>query len=272
MPVGLREYLEAEFPTIPPETRVLAFLARDAVADFQRSLDSTAEASELSDEDVIARLQDPRAFGLFARRVLDARVSREVKIAVAERAFDLIPIPASESAAFRVEERTPPGLLRIVRFLLENEAFTVLHHMHLIYAAFLDPEVLRGADRSTRTRVVMAIIARGELPEAQRLLAAFQFLAAMAPRDAASAFDAIVKGRFVSPTVRSGLAAAASGSDGGRAWFVAAAVQEGLIPPPKDSEASSVELEARVPALPESVRTRARKWLERNPAGSGRSV
>ncbi|TLZ59514.1 MAG: hypothetical protein E6K16_07260, partial [Methanobacteriota archaeon] len=112
MSEALRAFLEDEFPVIPSEMRVLTLLARDAVAEFHRGLDAGARASELSDEDVIARLLDPRAFGLFARRVLDARVSREVKIGVAERAFDLIPIPATEHAAIRVEERTPPGLLR----------------------------------------------------------------------------------------------------------------------------------------------------------------
>jgi len=264
MSEALRAFLEDEFPVIPSEMRVLTLLARDAVAEFQRGLDAGARASELSDEDVIARLQDPRAFGLFARRVLDARVSREVKIGVAERAFDLIPIPATEHAAIRVEERTPPGLLRIVRFLLENEAFTVLHLLHLVYAAFLDSALLRTADRVTRTWVLMAIVTREELPETSRLLAAFQFLAAMAPRDAASAFDAIGKARRVSRTVRTGLAVAASGSDGGRAWFAAVAVQEGLLPPLGVSEASRMEFEARVPALPENVRSRARRWLERN--------
>ena len=111
------------------------------------------------------------------------------------------------------------------------------------------------------------MIAREELPEAQRLLAAFQFLAAMPPRDAAAAFDAIVKARFVSPTVRSGLAAAASGSDGGRAWFGAVAGEEGLIQPAENSEGAEVERQARVPALPETVRVRARSWLERRAAG-----
>jgi len=264
MSEALRAFLEDEFPVIPSEMRVLTLLARDAVAEFHRGLDAGARASELSDEDVIARLLDPRAFGLFARRVLDARVSREVKIGVAERAFDLIPIPATEHAAIRVEERTPPGLLRIVRFLLENEAFTVLHLLHLVYAAFLDPALLRTADRTTRTWVLMAIVAREELPETSRLIAAFQLLAAMAPRDAASAFDAIGKARHVSPTVRTGLAVAASGSDGGRSWFAAVAVQEGLLPPSGDSEASRMEFEARVPALPEGVRSRALRWLERN--------
>ena len=101
----------------------------------------------------------------------------------------------------------------------------------------------------TRTWVLMAIVAREELPETSRQLAAYQFLAAMAPRDAASAFDAIGKARHVSPTVRTGLAVAASGSDGGRAWFAAVAVQEGLLPPLGDSEASRMEFEARAPAL-----------------------
>jgi hypothetical protein len=266
MPDILLEFLEREFPVIPTETRVLKLLAYDAVAEYQRSLDPGALASELSDEDVVSRLQDPRAFGLFARRVHDARVSREVKIAVAERAFDLIPIPTSEHAAFRVEERTPPGLLRIVRFLLENEAFSVLHLLHLIYAAFLDSGVLRESDRQTRTWVLMAIVAREELPETQRLIAAFQFLAAMAPRDAAAAFDAIVRAKHVSPAVRTGLAAALSGSDGGRAWFAAVAVQEGLLPPRDESEASKMEFEARVPSVPENVVARARKWLERHAA------
>jgi hypothetical protein len=240
------------------------------VVEFQRSLDPAAEATELSDEDVVFRLQDPRAFGLFARRVHDARVSREVKIAVAERAFDLIPIPAFEHDAFPVAERTPPGLLRIVRFLLENESFSVLHLLHLIYAAFLDPEVLRSADRVTRTWVLMAIVAREELPETQRLIAAFQFLAAMAPRDAAAAFDGIVKAKHVSPAVRTGLAAALSGSDGGRAWFAAVAIQEGLLPPGNESEASKIEFAARVPGVPENVGARARRWLERH-AVEGRS-
>ena len=103
-----------------------------------------------------------------------------------------------------------------------------------------------------------------ELPETSRLIAAFQLLAAMAPRDAASAFDAIGKARHVSPTVRTGLAVAASGSDGGRSWFAAVAVQEGLLPPSGESEASKMEFEARVPALPEGVRSRALRWLERN--------
>ena len=272
VPEPLREFLEREFPVIPGEMRVLRLLAYDAVAEFQRSLDPTARASDLSDEDVIARLQDPRAFGLLARRVLDARVSREVKISVAEHAFDLIPIPATDHVAFRVEERTPPGLLRIVRFLLESEAFTVLHLLHLVYAAFLDPALLRNADRQTRTWVLMAMMAREELPDTQRLLAAFQFLAAMSPRDASAAFDAIVKARFVSPAVRSGMAAAASGSDGGRAWFTAVAVQEGLLPPSDGSEASRMEFEARVPALPENVRERARRWLERHAAKGRDSV
>ena len=245
----------------------VAELVHGPVASGFQTLSAVSLARpELSDEDVVARLLDPRAFGLFARRVLDARVSREVKIAVADRAFDLIPIPASEHAVLRVDERTPPGLLRLVRFLLENEAFSVLHLLHLVYASFLDPELLRRSDRATRAWVLMAIVARGEFPEAQRLLASFQFLASMAPRDAASAFDGIVKAKFVSPTVRSGLAAAASSSDGGRAWFEAVAVQEGLVSPTTGSEVSDVERAARVPALPENVRVRARRWLERQPA------
>src|SRR3990172_57277 len=261
MGTALHEWLQEEFPLIAGEARVLHHLAYEAVAEFQRSLDPGAQAAELSDEDVLARLNDPRAFGLFAHRVLASRVSRQAKIGVAERAFDLIPIPASEHAAFPVEERTPPGLLRLARFLLENEAFMVLHLLHLIYAAYLDPRILREADRRTRTWVLMAMMAREELPDTERLLAAFQFLAAMAPRDAASAFHGIVSAKYVRPTVRAGLAAAASGSDGGRAWFAAVAVQEGLLPPPGSSEASAVEFEARVPAIPEAVRTRAREWL-----------
>ena len=272
MAEALWQFLEREFPVIPTEARVLKLLAYDAVAEFQRSLDPGARASELSDEDVISRLQDPRPFGLFAHRVLDARVSREAKIAVAERAFDLIPIPATEHIAFPVEERTPPALLRIVKYLLENESFTVLHLLHLIYASFLDPKVLQDADRRTRTWVLLAIMVREELPETPRLLAAFQFLASMAPRDAAAAFDGILKARFVSSTVRSGLAAAASGSDGGRTWFAAVATEEGLLPPMDASGAGALEFEARVPALPENVRGRARRWLERHPARSSRTA
>src|SRR3990172_9199414 len=188
MAESLRSFLESEFPVIPTEMRVLCLLAYDAVAEFQRTLDPRSSPSELSDEEVIARLQYSCCFGLFARRVLDSRVSREVKIGVAERAFDLIPLPVSEHAVFSASERTPPGLLRLARFLLENEAFTVLHLLHQIYAAYLDPQILRGADRRTRTWVLMAVMAREELPDTERLLAAFQFLAAMSPRDAASAF------------------------------------------------------------------------------------
>ncbi len=258
---ALPAWLQEEFPAIPSEVRVLSLSAFDAVADFQRSLDPAARPSELSDEDVIARLQDPRAFGLFARRVLDSRVSREVKIAVAQHAFDLIPIPASEDVAFRVDERTPPGLLRIARVLMENEEFTVLHLYHLVYAAFLDPRILREADRRTRTWVLMAIMSREELPDTARLLAAFLFLSAMPPRDAASAFHGIVGAKFVGRTVRNGLAAAASGSDGGRAWFAAVAVQEGLLPRSSVASPPTAEFEARVPAMPEAVRERAREWL-----------
>src|SRR5207245_9028946 len=108
MAEALRAFLEREFPVIPTETRVLRLLAYDAVAEYQRSLDPAAHASELSDEDVVSRLQDPRAFGLSARRVHDARVSREVKIAVAEAAFARIQSAAAERDASPVA--APPAL------------------------------------------------------------------------------------------------------------------------------------------------------------------
>src|SRR2546428_13110493 len=91
----------------------------------------------------------------------------------------------------------------------------------------------------------------------------------MVTRDAAAAFDGIVKAKHVSPAVRTGLAAALSGSDGGRAWFAAVAIQEGLLPPGSESEASRMEFTARVPGVPENAVARARKWLGR-PAGGGR--
>jgi len=261
---SLGTYLNEEFPAITTESRVLRLLAYDAVAGHQRSLDPRAVATDLSDEDVIARLHEPRAFGLFARRVMDSRVSREVKIAVAERAFDLIPLPASEFDAFPAAERTPLGLLRLARFLLENEAFTVLPLLHLVYAAFLDLSIIRVADRETRSWVLMAIVAREELPQTMRLLLAFQFLAAMPPRDAGAALEAIFRGRFVDAGTRTSLATIASASDGGRAWFAGTAVQEGLLPPSTDSKASEIEFEARVPAIPESVRARAARWLAKH--------
>lgn len=267
---ALVTYLNEEFPAITTETRVLRLLAYDAVADHQRTLDPRATAADLSDEDVLARLQEPRAFGLFARRVIDSRVSREVKIAVAERAFDLIPLPASEFDAFPAADRTPPSLLRLARFLLENGAFTVLHLLHLVYAAFLDLSVVRAANRTTRSWVLMAIVAREELPPVMRLLLAFQFFAAMPPRDAASALEAVFRARFVDGGTKTGLATIASASDGGRAWFAATAVQEGLLPPSTDSKASEIEFAARVPAIPDSVQVRARKWLVEHAEKSGR--
>jgi len=269
MAESLRSFLESEFPVIPTEMRVLCLLAYDAVAEFQRTLDPRSSPSELSDEDVIARLQDPRAFGLFARRVIDSRVSREVKIGVAERAFDLIPLPVSEHAVFSASERTPPGLLRLARFLLENEAFTVLHLLHLVYAAFVDPSLVRSTDRRTGTWILIAIVAREEFPRVPRLLLAFQFLSTLPDRDGSAALHAILRAGTVDVRTKRSLATVASASDGGRAWFAATAVQEGLLPPPTDSLASEVELEARVPSLSENIRARARRWLTAHATGSG---
>src|SRR3990170_2086384 len=58
---SLGTYLNEEFPAITTESRGLPLLAYDAVAGHQRSLDPRAVATDLSDEDVIARLHEPRA-------------------------------------------------------------------------------------------------------------------------------------------------------------------------------------------------------------------
>ena len=110
----------------------------------------------------------------------------------------------------------------------------------------------------------MEIVAREELPQTTRLVLAFQFLAAMPPRDAGAALEAIFRGRFVDAGTRTSLATIASASDGGRAWFAGTAVQEGLLPSSTDSKASEIEFEARVPAIPESVRARAARWLAKH--------
>jgi len=131
----------------------LAHLAREHRTSF-------GGTSEDGDEDLVVRLRDPRAFGTFAGdRLADDWLAAETRMALAERAFDLLAIPRHEDEPFSVETRGPHNLIALARHLIAASAFTPLHLLHIVYAVFLDRSLVAAVDRETRSAVLAYVAA-----------------------------------------------------------------------------------------------------------------
>src|SRR3972149_6777456 len=93
----------------------------DDVADLARIAARTAEALGLSEEppreEASARILDPAFVDAFAVAVLDSTLEDEVKLRVADLAFDLLQLPRTELEAFAVSQAIPAHLPRFAAFL-----------------------------------------------------------------------------------------------------------------------------------------------------------
>lgn len=256
VPDVLAESFRADLRCDASAATRLAGLARDR-------LPRIASTSEDSDEDLVLRLRDPRVFGEFAGSLIrDAVLPRALREAMAERTFDLLPLPRGEGDVILVESRAPRGLLAIAGFVGDAGALTVLHVMHLVFAVFLDRGIVRDADCKVRDAVLTQVLAQTEANAPLRVLYAAMHLAAVPDAEAHRVFRRILRMRDVDDAVKSSLARAAAAEDGGVAHLLSLSRDEGLVPSEWTDE-SAPEVIANIPRLPPRLRAPASRWLAR---------
>ena len=231
----------------------LAALAR---AHFARR----PEGAEDSEEDLVLRLGDPRVLGEFATTAVgDIRLRRATRVALAERVFDLLPLPDSEDDVILVEARAPPHLLALVDFLGARGELTVLHILHLVYSVYLDRSLVTRVPRIARSSVLDRVISfAGQVPGPCALYVAMH-LAAAPPAEARAAFLGLLRRRGVRPAFKRPIAELAAAGDGGVGGWVRIAKEEGLLP--RDADPDAPEVLAGAPRLPEALAPAARGWL-----------
>src|SRR3970040_2453316 len=110
----------------PEDADILAARARGLLPTLTGSQDD-------SPEDMAVRLRDPRIFGTFVCLLLpEEGIGPAAKIALAEHAFALLPLPGSEGDVILVGSRAPPRLLALAGFLSDEGRLNVLHVMHVL--------------------------------------------------------------------------------------------------------------------------------------------
>lgn len=237
------------------DASLLARLARERVPAETGSAEDT-------DEDIVVRLSDPRAFGIFAGGLLsEIRLALAVRMALAEHVFDLLPLPQSEGEVILVESRAPPDLLRTAQFLSREDGFTVLHAMHLLYALFLDRSLVSGASRETRAEVLSSVLHQSDASPRLCVLYACFHLAAVPEREAHDALNGVLKDRGVSEAVKELLARTVAAPDD-RGSLARLAREEGLLPSEQADEAPATV--ASVPQLHGRLRALGDRWLARH--------
>ncbi len=254
MPGPLVDSFRSDLPCSDAEAELLADAARAYVT-------STEAAGEDSDEDTIVRLRDPRVFGGFAVSLLeDGRLPASTRAALAERSFDLLPLPRSEGDVMFVPSRSPEDLLRLTLFLARGERLTVIHIMHVVYAVFLDRSLIARTPENLRSEVLGFILGDVESSERLRALYACFHLSVVPETEAHRDFGGILKDRTLPVSLRALLARIAVSEDGGVAEIAKAARDEGLLP--EDSEElDAPQTVANVPRLPTRLVAMAKPWL-----------
>ncbi|HLE54646.1 MAG TPA: hypothetical protein VI999_05370, partial [Thermoplasmata archaeon] len=225
-----------------------------------------AGTTDDAEEDLVLRLRDPRIFGEFAASMLRTRGIRpETRLALAEHAFDLLPLPRSEGDVFLVEDRAPPRLLELAAHLTDHQGLTVLHVMHLVYALFLDRRLPAKVGRATRSRVLREVLAHPETSPGLRGLYAALHLASIPEGEAASEFRWILRSPDVHPSTKTWLASAAADPEVSAARIALRARDEGLLP--ADLPEDDPRTMASIPRLPDRLRTLAARWRGRPSRG-----
>ncbi len=242
----------------------LAHRARGYIA---RSLASTED----SDEDIMVRLQDPRILGAFAEVLLEGRdLPDGLLVALVERVFDLLPLPQTEGEVILVENQSPAALLSLAAFLADQDRFTVLHAMHLLYAVFLDRSLLTRAPRTTRAMVLERLLLLGEATEGLRLLYLALDLGSVPEPEAHGTLRDVLRSRGLPEAFKRSVATVASAEDGGRSALLRLAQQEGLMAEElEDSDAPGVL--ANLPRMPSRLAPVGLRWLRRHAKPPGQN-
>ena len=252
---SLAESFRADLRCDSQTAAQLANLARARVPGI-------AGTAEDSDEDLVLRLRDPRIFGEFVAPLLEDRhLAEGLRAVLAERAFDLLPLPRGEGDLILVESRAPRQLLSIARHLAEAGGLTVLHAMHLVFAVFLDRTIVTSANRKVRFAVLSDVLNLSEASPALRSFYAAMHLAAVPEPEAYREFRVIFR-RKGDDAVRATLVSAVTAEDEGLAFLLRIAQDEGLVPSDW-TDATSPEAIANIPRLPVRLRAIGRRWLAR---------
>lgn len=235
-------------------------------AQAHRLLPKLAHSPDDTAEDLVVRLRDPRIFGEFAAVLVNEDVLPQASLrAVVEHAFDLLPLPRGEHEAFAVSARAPPRLLALAPYLVDADAFTVLHFLHLVYAVFLDRSLVTKVSRGDRSFVLRYIVAQEEFALPLRTLYISLHLASVPEPEAHAALRRILALDGVPMALRERLARLAAADDGGLAELRRIAEDEGLLAATSKDPADPVVL-ANVPRLPERLRALGRRFLGRSGA------
>ena len=242
---------------------------RDAARLAARARASRLEIGEAedSDEDLVTRLRDPRTFGDFAAQAIrDSRLPSSTRVRLAERAFDLLPLPDTESEVLVVEGRAPRSLLRLVEFLGSRRALTPVQVLHTVYAVFLDRSLVTEAPPRTRARALGWMAVTPGAVENPVLVYAAMHLAVVPRIEAIATLGQLLRSRSVPDGLKVSLAELAAADDGGSRRWTEVAKTEGLLA--ADADPDSPAGIATTPRLDERVRHAARRWLaRRSPTG-----
>lgn len=249
----LEDSLAADLPCTIEEARALRELAIRS--------DVPIGGPDDTEEDLVVRLRDPLVFGAFAERVAaDPGLAPSLRRRVVERAFDLLPLPIAEGDVILVPGRAPRHLLSLASHLQESQGFTVLQAMHLVYAVFLDRELLLEVPRSVRASVLNRLICDAEVPASLRALYAALHLSSVPEAEAHGTFRRLLGARSSPENVVKSLARLAVAPDGGRAMLAGLARSESLVSAGSDARPSASEV-ASVPRLPSRLAAPGRRWL-----------
>ena len=251
----LADAFRAELPCDGAVAASLAARAREHLPRWGGSPEDT-------DEDLVLRLRDPRAFGAFVEELsTDSTLHPAVLRSLVEHVFDLLPLPRTEGEVIAVESRAPHRLLALAAVLVEGEGLTILHVMHLVYAVFLDRSLVTAVPRQTRSSVLGAILRRSEGEETLRAVYAALHLSAVPESEAATELRRVLDDRAVSPSLQRAIASLASSEDGGQADLSRMARKEGLLPMDLE-DPESPEILANIPRLPSRLAAAARQFLQ----------
>ena len=218
------------------------------------------DSEEDDDADLVIRLRDARTFGAFAGSCLDEpRLVPGTRLALANRVFDLLPLPTSERVAFDPRDRVPPNLLELAAWIERRREFAPLHFLHVLYATFLDRTLVRRTPTVARSVVLRASLRAPELEVSSKVLYALLHLGAVPDSEARRELRWIVREANVPDEVRTAVARAASSPDGARHAFFEAARDQMLIA--EETPEDDPRVIANAPAIPPGLEHIARRWL-----------
>jgi hypothetical protein len=227
----------------------------------RRRQESFGGGSEDGDEDLIVRLRNPRAFGIFAEEHLaDIGLAVDTRTALAERAFDLLALPRGEDEAFSLEARAPPNLLAFARHLAIVEAFSTLHLLHLVYAIFLDRSLVTAVDPEVRSAVLAHVAGNASSQDRVSALYVSLHVSALEESEASAELRALFEAHTTRWPFKRLVASIVSPDVRGVAAWVRLAQDESLLPQGLDPQDPSIH--ANLPRVHTAFAPIVAKWIE----------